>query len=76
MVDLLSAALRLIAAEHQLSPLAIASCKELEKLVRGDADNVLEEGWRSSLAGTRLRELLRGELRFSVDDGVPRLDAG
>ena len=33
LVDLLSAALRLIAEQHQLSPMAIASRKELEKLV-------------------------------------------
>ena len=32
-----STALRLIADEHQLSPMAIASRKDLEKLVRGDA---------------------------------------
>lgn len=69
MVDLLSAALRLIAARHQLSPLAIASRKELEKLVRGEADCVLREGWRYSLAGSTLEAILDGRSRLVVSDG-------
>jgi ribonuclease D len=72
-VDLLSAALRLIAEQHQLSPLAIASRKELEKLVRGDSDNALDEGWRSSLAGKQLRALLQGDQHLVVMDGVVSL---
>lgn len=69
MVDLLSAALRLIAEQHQLSPLAIASRKELEKLVRGEAGCVLHEGWRQSLAGHALDALLRGEKRLELRGG-------
>ncbi len=69
MVDLLSAALRLIAAQHQLSPLAIASRKELEKLVDGEDDCVLHEGWRHALAGKTLSALLRGEKQLLVRDG-------
>ena len=69
MVDLLSAALRLIAAEHQLSPMAVAPRKELEKLVRGEPDCILLEGWRDALAGQRLSQLMRGELRLESHDG-------
>lgn len=68
MVDLLSAALRLIAAEHQLTPLAVASRKDLEKLVRGD-DSALSEGWRQSLAGETLRRIMRGEQTLQIVDG-------
>ena len=69
MVDYLSTGLRLIAEQHQLSPLAIASRKELEKLVRGETDCVLHEGWRQSLAGQTLNALLRGEQQLAVRDG-------
>jgi len=66
MVDLLSAALRLIADQHQLSPMAIAPRKELEKFLRGEPDCALLEGWRHSLAGERLAGLIRGEQRLEV----------
>ena len=69
MVDLLSAGLRLIAEEHQLSPMAVAPRKELEKLVRGEPDCILLEGWRDALAGQRLTQLLRGELHLEACDG-------
>ncbi len=61
MVDLLSAALRLIAAEHQLSPQAIATHKELAKLVRGETDCLLLEGWRRAVAGDQLQRVMHGE---------------
>jgi ribonuclease D len=74
MVDLLNAALRLVAAEHELSPLAIASRRELEGLVRGDsAGNPLLEGWRHAVAGRVLQEVLRGEVRLEVSEGDLRL---
>ena len=75
MVDYLSAGLRLIADEHQLSPMAIAPRKELEKLVRGESDCVLLEGWRDSLAGGQLTRLMRGEQRLEFRDGGLRLAA-
>ncbi|MDJ0739375.1 MAG: ribonuclease D [Gammaproteobacteria bacterium] len=73
MVDLLGAALRLIAAEHQLSPLAIASRKDLEQLVRGEPDGALDDGWRRSVAGEILRDVMHGRRRLAVVDGQPRL---
>jgi len=73
MVDLLGAALRLIADAHQLSPMAIATRKELEKLVRGEPDCVLLEGWRNALAGSSLIEVMRGEQRLELQHGSLRL---
>lgn len=70
MVDLLSAALRLIAEAHQLSPVAIATHKELANLARGDDHCALDEGWRKAVAGEPLRRLLRGELQLRIEDGV------
>lgn len=73
MVDLLTAALRLVADQHQLSPLAIASRKELEKLVRGEPDCSLLEGWRHSLAGEALDAVMHGRRRLEVHDGKLQL---
>jgi ribonuclease D len=73
LADLLHAALRLVAEQHQLSPMAIASRKELEKLVRGDSDSILESGWRRSLAGEKLHRIVDGRCRIDVVDGQPRL---
>ncbi len=69
MVDLLSAGLRLIADHHQLSPQAIATRKDLEKLVRGEADCAVNEGWRQSLAGKTLSALMQGEQQLRSVDG-------
>lgn len=80
MVDMLNAALRLIAEQHQLSPMAIASRKELEKLVRNENDISLNEGWRHALAGTTLQAIMRGEQQLRVESGqieiVPAEAAG
>jgi ribonuclease D len=73
MVDLLSAALRLIADQHQLSPMAVATRKELEKSVRGEPDCILLEGWRHSLAGETLAAVVRGEQQLELQKGVLRL---
>jgi ribonuclease D len=73
MADLLGACLRLVADQHQLSPQAIATRKELEKLVRGEGDCILLEGWRHSLAGATLQAVMRGETQLLVRDGALRL---
>jgi ribonuclease D len=69
MVDLLSAALRLLADRHQLSPQAIATHKDLQKLVRNDPDCALLEGWRNSVAGSPLQKVMRGEIKLLNLDG-------
>jgi ribonuclease D len=69
MVDLLSAALRLLADRHQLSPQAIATHKDLQKLVRNDPDCALLEGWRNSVAGTPLQKVMHGEIKLLNLDG-------
>ena len=69
MVDLLSAALRLLAQRHQLSPQAIATHKDLQKLVRGETDCALLDGWRCSVAGEPLQAVIRGELNLLNRDG-------
>ena len=69
MVDYLSAGLRLLAAEHQLSPQAIATHKDLQNLVRGETDCPLLRGWRRALAGEPLQDLMRGEKHLDNQQG-------
>jgi ribonuclease D len=71
-VDLLSAGLRVLADEHQLSPHAIATRKDLEKLVRGDNEISLMEGWRRRVAGDRLLDLRDGRCQLRNEDGTLR----
>lgn len=73
LVDLLSAALRLIADQHQLSPTAIATRKELEKLVLDDHDTELMRGWRKLVAGEPLLAVMSGEKTIRVGRDGPYL---
>ena len=73
MVDLLSASLRLLAAKHQLSPQAIGTHKDLQKLVCGDNDCKLLEGWRRGVAGETLLAVIQGEINLLNVDGELRL---
>ena len=75
MADLLSATLRLIADEHQLSAQAIATRKELEKFVRGERDCTLLEGWRHALVGKTLDAVMQGTQRLELHDGQLQLVA-
>lgn len=69
MVDYLSAGLRLLAAQHQLSPQAIATHKDLQNLVRGESDCSLLRGWRRALAGEPLQALMTGDRRLENHAG-------
>jgi ribonuclease D len=73
MVDLLSASLRLLAARHQLSPQAIGTHKDLQKLVRGDNECKLLEGWRRGVAGETLLAVIQGETNLLNVDGELQL---
>ncbi|WP_457673146.1 ribonuclease D [Thiolapillus sp.] len=68
-LDLMNAALRLIALEAGLSPQAIASRKDLAALLTGDEKAALLQGWRKQVAGIPLQELLQGKRRIELDNG-------
>ncbi|MGV6825738.1 MAG: ribonuclease D [bacterium] len=69
MTDILSAALRLIGEQQQLSPSAIATRKQLEQIVRQDPDCELLKGWRKSVAGNTLVEIAKGERQVTYAKG-------
>jgi len=69
LVDVMSAVVRISGIEHALNPAILASRRQLELLVSGDADVDVIHGWRRKLVGERLQALLRGDLSLSVRDG-------
>jgi ribonuclease D len=60
---------RISGIAHALNPAVLATRKQLERLVSGDAEVEFMHGWRRKLVGERLQALLNGELRLSVQDG-------
>jgi ribonuclease D len=70
LVDVMSAVVRISGIEHALNPAVLATRKQLERLVSGDADVDVMHGWRRKLVGERLQALLNGELKLSVRNGT------
>lgn len=68
-VDALMALLRGYCDEAQVTPAAVASRRDLERLVLGDSTVPLLHGWRASIAGEQLSAFLRGETAIAVQQG-------
>lgn len=69
LLDLLSAVVRLRAAQHTLNPVVLASRKDLEQLLDQPEQCRLLHGWRRVMAGEELAAILRGECRVTVAEG-------
>lgn len=69
LVDVLMALLRQRCQQQQISPGAVAGRRDLEKLVLGESELPLLQGWRAAVAGHALQRLLNGELALLVQDG-------
>lgn len=68
--DLLSALLRLRAKEHGVAPTLIATRDELERFAAGEREeNPLGSGWRHTLVGEELAELMDGAASLRVEGG-------
>jgi len=61
LVDAMSAVLKLKADEHKITPLNLASRKDLENLLQGQTDIPLMQGWRYTHAGQVIEEFLGGQ---------------
>lgn len=68
LVDVLMALLRQRCQQQQISPGAVAGRRDLERLVMGESDLPLQQGWRAVIAGEALQKLLNGELALMVRD--------
>lgn len=65
MVDALMALLRKCCDEQNITPVAVATRKDVEALVRGD-DSPLSHGWRHEIVGHQLEAFLAGEIQISA----------
>ncbi|MCK5889366.1 MAG: ribonuclease D [Methylococcales bacterium] len=68
-LDVLTAVVRVRAEENSINPMILAGRKELEKLLRGEEDCLVLQGWRFSMVGQELQGLLQGLFTLSLDAG-------
>lgn len=68
-VDLLAGVVRQLGADQDVSPAAIASRRDLERVLLGEADVPVLHGWRGVLAGETLRAIIAGETVVRVEKG-------
>lgn len=69
-VDLMVALVRLRARQNGVAMPLLASRDDLERLAAGERDgSALLEGWRRTMVGNELVELIDGEISLSVSDG-------
>ncbi len=73
LVDSLIAILRLKAEEHRITPLNLATRKDLEMLLQGTTDIPLMQGWRYAHAGQAIEEYLNGKSTLQIHAGELQL---
>ncbi|UCE89166.1 MAG: ribonuclease D [Pseudomonadota bacterium] len=67
--DALMALLRLRAAEHRVSPTALATRREIEQILCGDREVSLLHGWRAAIVGEDVRAFVEGRLVLKSVNG-------
>lgn len=67
LIDALMALLRKFCDEQFITPIAVASRKDIEKLVRGEKDLPLLQGWRNQIVGHHLTAFIEGHLSVTAD---------
>lgn len=68
-VETLSSLLTFLASQADISAQQLASRKDLEKVILGDSEVPLLNGWRKPLAGDKVKRFLAGELSIKIDQG-------
>ncbi|MGH8528796.1 MAG: ribonuclease D [Nevskiales bacterium] len=74
LADLLMSALRQLASAQRISPALLATRDEIDRLVLGQRDLALLQGWRGELAGQTLLAALEGQVGFRIANGELRLE--
>ena len=67
-VDALMALLRKFCDEQSIAPIAVASRKDIERMVTGDESIELLQGWRSEIVGHHLQAFLNGDIAITTND--------
>lgn len=73
-VDILFALVRIRAEENQLNPTSLATRNDLEIFLNGE-DCLLLHGWRFSMVGRELQQLLTGNAQLKIEHGNVRFVA-
>ncbi|MEM9669308.1 MAG: ribonuclease D [Pseudomonadota bacterium] len=72
--EMLKVLLKHVSDEAQVVPRLIANAADIERIARGDNENIAAfKGWREDVFGQRARDLLSGKLALSFEDGQIRL---
>ncbi len=66
-VDALLALLRKLCDEQSIAPSAVATRKDIERLVSGEQDLPITQGWRNEIVGHHLVAFLNGELMITAN---------
>lgn len=66
-VDALMALLRKYCDENSISPVAVASRKDVESLVSGETEIPLLQGWRNEIVGHHLKDFIDGKLSITAN---------
>ena len=69
MTDLMYALIRLVAERSGVATSVIASRDDLADYIERPEQSPLREGWRFELVGSRLDDLLSGNMVLTVKDG-------
>ncbi len=72
-LDILSGVVRLRADENSLNPVILATRKDLEDLLLEDDASHLLHGWRYSMVGSELQQILQGKVSLSIEQEVLQL---
>ena len=68
-VDVMMGLVRLVALNNRISPASLVNRKELERLVSGEPDTPVMQGWRAELCGNKLRAFLDGRIQLQMEQG-------
>ncbi|NOQ15074.1 MAG: ribonuclease D [Methyloprofundus sp.] len=75
-LDILTGLVRLRADENSLNPVILATRKDLEGLLLDDQESPLLHGWRYSMVGQELQNMLQGKVSISLDKNNLRVQEG
>ncbi|MDT8406349.1 MAG: ribonuclease D [Methylococcales bacterium] len=67
-LDLLTAWVKVKAAQNSLNPVSLAGRKDLEALLLEPENSALNKGWRHAMVGQDLEALLAGTARLQIQD--------
>lgn len=66
-VDALMALVRKFCDEQSIAPVAVCSRKEVERMVSGETDLPILQGWRHEIVGHHLKDFLNGKLSITAN---------